>query len=87
MSDSLTVTLSEDERTFIAERVPEFGAALHNLRVRVLCRPNPTPAAATITYKTGLVCIDQAGMTDRLLEAVKPRISEVEYLLVEKEAE
>lgn len=87
MSDPLTVTLSEDERTFIAERVPEFEAALRNLRVRVLCRPNSTPAAATITYKTGLVCIDQAGMTDRFLEAVNPRTSEVEYLLVEKEAE
>ncbi|MBM3533288.1 MAG: hypothetical protein FJX60_09675 [Alphaproteobacteria bacterium] len=86
-SRPLTVTLSEDERAFIAERVPEFEAVLSSLQVRVLCRPNSPPAAATITYETGSVRIDLAGVTDRLLEAVKLRASEADYPLVEKEAE
>lgn len=86
-SRPLTVAFSEDERAFIAERVPEFEGALRNLQVRVLCRPNSPPAAATITYKTGSVRIDLAGVTGRLLEAVKLRASEAEYPLVEKEAE
>jgi hypothetical protein len=86
-SRPLTVAFSEDERAFIAERVPEFEGALRNLQVRVLCRPNSPPAAATITYKTGSVRIDLAGVTGRLLEAVKLKASEAEYPLVEKEAE
>jgi hypothetical protein len=86
-SRPLTVTLSEDERAFIAERVPEFESALRNLQVRVVCRPNAPAAAATITYEPGSVRIDLAGVTDRLLEAVKIRASEADYPLFEKEAE
>jgi len=86
-SRPLTVTLGEDEHAFIAERAPEFEAALRNLQVRVVCRPDFRPAAATITYETGSVRIDLAGVTDRLLEAVKLRASEADYPMVEKEAE